>query len=540
MMVENRASLPKESPIPDARNVPVAEKAAVKEETVKADAKGQPTKTDDKSGSLHRPPPRRINMCKRVGTTGAVTAVSSLKPEVAAKLMPYQPKHVEALLKASLYGDVVFDGSDTGTGKTYAAIARCAQSGLRPFIVCPKVVISVWAKVCVYFGVVPLAIVNYETVRTGKQYADINATPLRRVPCKYVKADRKAGDGKMRYEWKVPENAIVIWDEVHKCKNPNSMNGRLLLSCPVRSLLLSATLCDRLGRFAVFGKMLNLFNTLEEVTKWEKELKAEGKTLHDTIFPKYGARMKKADHRELFQKNTITAELFDIDEKARKEVDEAYTQMRDIREEKRLGVEALTLTSAVAAIQEKEKTDKDTPLVRMLRERQRVELIRIPLLAAAARESIAKGESVIIFVNFQPTMDLLMRLLRTTCVVRGDQKFDEREACIAAFQSNKERVILCNNQAGGVGISLHDLHGGHPRVAIHSPSFSSEITIQCFGRADRAGAKTEIRQRLIFCRNTIEESICRKVQKKIGFVSTLNDGDLTAFNIEGIEKIGKD
>ena len=69
--------------------------------------------------------------------------------------------------------NVVLDGSDTGVGKTYTAIAVCKQLNLRPFIICPKTMIFTWNRVCEYYGVRPRAVVNYETVKLGKQYVSI-------------------------------------------------------------------------------------------------------------------------------------------------------------------------------------------------------------------------------------------------------------------------------------------------------------------------------------------------------------------------------
>ena len=51
-------------------------------------------------------------------------------------------------------------------------------------------------------------------------------------------------------------------------------------------------------------------------------------------------------------------------------------------------------------------------------------------------------------------------------------------------------------QAGGTGLSLHDVNGEHPRVSLISPSFSAIDLKQALGRIHRAGAKSPAVQKL--------------------------------------------
>ena len=95
-----------------------------------------------------------------------------LNDNVSKNILEYQRLHIMnliAALKKSPYS-VVVDGSSTGTGKTYTAIAVCAHLGLQPFIICPKNVISVWLSVCKKYNVVPKTIVNYEMIRGCHEY----------------------------------------------------------------------------------------------------------------------------------------------------------------------------------------------------------------------------------------------------------------------------------------------------------------------------------------------------------------------------------
>jgi superfamily II DNA or RNA helicase len=111
-------------------------------------------------------------------------------------------------------------------------------------------------------------------------------------------------------------------------------------------------------------------------------------------------------------------------------------------------------------------------------------------------------------------------------VVWGENKKDERDKNISNFQEDKNRVIIVNVKAGGAGLSLHDLNGNHPRLALISPTPSAVDLVQCLGRVWRVGGKTKALQKIIFVANTVEEEICEKVKMKIDNLSLINDGDL--------------
>jgi hypothetical protein len=59
--------------------------------------------------------------------------------------------------------------------------------------------------------------------------------------------------------------------------------------------------------------------------------------------------------------------------------------------------------------------------------------------------------------------------------------------------------MIANIKAGGTGVSLHDLHGNYPRVAIHFPTWSSIDFKQALGRIYRANAKSDARQIIVYC-----------------------------------------
>lgn len=93
---------------------------------------------------------------------------------------------------------------------------------------------------------------------------------------------------------------------------------------------------------------------------------------------------------------------------------------------------------------------------------------------------------------------------------------------MSRFQTNQTNVILCNIAAGGVGVSLHDTMGGHPRMSLISPTFNVKDYIQTLGRVHRAGAKSPVIQRVLVASKTIEEKIIDIMEKKRISLETLH------------------
>ena len=168
-------------------------------------------------------------------------------------------------------------------------------------------------------------------------------------------------------------------------------------------------------------------------------------------------------------------------------------------------------------------------------------MLKVPIFIDLANEALDNGYSIAIFVNFRETMEHLCKQLNTECVVHGQQTMAERQGCIDDFQSNKVNTIVAIMQAGSVAISLHDIHGGHPRMSLISPSFSGQDLVQALGRVHRANGKTPCFQRIIFCAKTFEEKISERVMEKLKNLSAINDGDFVGPNIktEQIDTVNK-
>jgi superfamily II DNA or RNA helicase len=432
-----------------------------------------------------------------------------LNTNISNLLFSYQRFHLINLINSINNNNIAFDGSSTGTGKTYTSIALCCQLRINPIIICPKGSRSMWKDVCDRFKINAISIINYELLRKCKMYDNND----KKVKCPFIS---KTEDDK--YVWNIenPKYTIIIFDEVHHCKNPNSKLGKILLSSKKKCkiLLLSATLYDKINDFIIFGYMLGLYKTMRAGKTWLKWIirqdikninKNEKSIMYDEIFPSYGSRMDIEDicNHSDFPRNTITTDCYDINIK-----DE---------DKKNLNLNI-------------KKLNKGMNLSEIIKIRQKIEKYKIPIIINEIIKYYELGKSIVVFINFINTLEAIKIKLDEHGleygIIQGGQTPEERINQTELFQYNKIRIIICTIQSGGESISLHDKFGTHPRISLISPSLSSIDIIQSLGRIYRMECKTPCLQKIIFCAGTYEQKISSIIKNKLDDINKLTDDDL--------------
>jgi superfamily II DNA or RNA helicase len=422
----------------------------------------------------------------------------------------YQVAHIDALVEAIRTHGVAKDGSDAGAGKTFCALFAAKKLGMDVFVACPKALVSSWRNCARDLGV-NATVINYEKLRTGNT--------------DYV---RKANKG---FRWDLLTNTLLVMDEDHYLGGQGTLTAKLAVYARhqrIPMLLLSATSADTPLKMWALGFCLGLHRLTDYwdwlskhgckrniFNGWEFDNGPLGKVhlkrLHAQIYGPYrvGSRICTADVPD-FPKGVDSADSYTVDKPA--QITAIYTK----------------LASALKELETKKEADVGLPLTMNLRARQEVELCKVPVLLELARNALAQGNSALVFVNFRETLTRVVDELAThnPAIVVGGQTDTERDDEVARFQSNQTRLAVCMIQAGGVGLSFHDIHGGHPRESIISPGWSATQLVQTMGRTVRDGAKTTSVRRLVFAANTIEDQICAAVKSKLGNLSMLNDGDL--------------
>lgn len=437
-----------------------------------------------------------------------------------AQLLPYQIQHTELLANAILKHSRALDTSDTGTGKTYCAVALCKKLNLQPFIICPKSVMTNWRDVCYQFNINVYGIVNYETFINGHYYQINNFKKKNQSLFLQIHSQYNYNFAKTIKEYNIypqciSDNVIFIFDEAHRVKNKESVNGHIYKKLSsynhIKILLISATIIDK----DIYTDLL--IHTFQ-LNKYEYSVKRNYLTrqeimekLHKTLFPEYGHRMRISQLRTtgFIKNNNILVKPIQMDN-----VNEIKRQYEIIK---------------IALHNLKRKREKANGLGLIIRALQSIELLKLPSFILLTEYYLSKNCSVALFFNYSSTLLQFTDYFNTQCVIQGSQSIIERQKHINSFNTDKSRLIVCNIKAGGVGLSLHDTIGNYPRVSLISPTWSAQDLLQVLGRIYRANCKTDCEQRILFCCDTFEEIVSNAIQSKIENIGLLNDGDIRSY-----------
>lgn len=407
----------------------------------------------------------------------------------------------DVLLQALRNHGGALDSSSVGTGKTLKAVEIVRDSGRPCFVICPKIVIPSWQGAFAEQGLPVPPVMNYEKLRTGN-------TPF--VSKKFKKV----------FTWNLEPGTLIIFDEVHKCKGETSINGALLKTAREQGypcLMLSATAAKNPGDMNAIGYVLGLHDGkafrswalrngcgLDHYRKLYFPIKSRPflDKLHAQIYPDRGHMISRQELAEFFSETSILTDPLDLgndDEIAR-----LYEEMEE----------------ELALLDQSSAKDKGaSALTARLRARQAVESLKVPAMVAMIEDYLEQGFSIACFLNFKSTIDAISSRIKVDHGriegVSSESELKMRNKTIEDFQSNNIRVVLANISAGGTGLNLHDTDGNFPRVALISPNDSAEEIAQVCGRIDRAGAKSNTLQRIVFAAGTVEMEVAKNFRKKL-------------------------
>jgi superfamily II DNA or RNA helicase len=480
-----------------------------------------------------------------------------VRAEIEAKLREWQIEPARKLLDCVQRGEVGFDTSDTGTGKTFVASAIAAQLAEPCLVVCPKIAVSQWHRAMRHFDDV-VSVIGWEHLRTGRTpfgrwenglpgpvaerttFVCVNCQQVvesqacyahpRGIHCVRPRVARHRY-GNFAF---APEVKLVIFDEFHRANGRDSLNSELPIAAHrqrKKILCLSATPATSPLHFRALGYLLGLHN-LDDFYDWARHYgcrphpqfrgfhwmvgAAEQTRIMRVLNAEMASRSVHITTAEIpgFPARTIEPQLFDLPEEETAEMISLQTELKE----------------SLEALERRQSLDKNPehPLTVILRARQKIELLKVPIVAELGQDSLDKGMSVVWFVNFRQTIDELRKRFPNAGVIDGSVTGDARDEVVEAFQSNALRELIVNCEAGGIALSLQDLHGGHPRDGIAMPVFSAVTFIQFTGRLPRDGGKSPVRYRIVLAAGTLDERIYRKLGAKMNNLQALVDEDFTS------------
>jgi SNF2 family DNA or RNA helicase len=326
---------------------------------------------------------------------------------------------------------------------------------------------------------------------------------------------------------------IVAIDEIHKCKNPSSQQGKGILKIqPEIRIAMSGT--------PLMNTPLDLFIILRWLG-YEKHAFYAFKN-HYCIMGGYGGydvvgykNMPELQERvDSIMLRRLKDDVLDLPEKVY--IDE-YVEMTGKQEQIYREVSA----SIKANIDKIKMTNN--PLAELIRMRQAtgytgilsstiLESAKIDRLEEIVEESVANNRKVVIFSNWtQMTTPIYNRLCKNYkgVIITGETDDVDRQVNVNHFQNNPEcKFIIGTIGAMGTGLTLT---AGTVVVFMDEP-WTMANKQQAIDRCHRIGTKSNITIYTIMCKNTIDERIHDIVEKKGMIADAIIDGKVVGNKTE--------
>ena len=144
-------------------------------------------------------------------------------------------------------------------------------------------------------------------------------------------------------------------------------------------------------------------------------------------------------------------------------------------------------------------------------------------------ESLEDTEKFLVFAHHKEMMDAVFDTLKKDCKMKNVLRIDgstapkARAECVEKFQGDDScRVAVLSITAAGVGLTLTKA----TTVLFAELNWTPGILKQAEDRAHRIGQKCDVLIKYLIARNTIEEDIWDKIEKKIDTLSLLLDNKL--------------
>lgn len=434
-----------------------------------------------------------------------------------SNLLEHQIGAVTELVRLQNANRVSLDASDMGVGKTYVGAALIRHFDEPTLVVCPPSVIPAWERAGEIMGV-EFDCIGYEMLRTGR------TNFISKKLVEFTKLDGTRAKYN-RFEW-APEVKSVFFDEAHRCNGQTSDQSKLLIRAKAqgkRIHMMTATPAESPLKMKAMGYALGLFNS---PTAWWNWCQRNGckkgyfggykfggtpdervqvmHRLNSLLFPHRGIRLRISDLPE-FPEVARTVELIGLPRKDAAKMTALYEEM----------------AGELQAIDAKGLGENEA--IRLMRQRQTVEMLKVPALVEMVEDGLSQNMSVALFVNFKDTIKALSARLKTDCIIWGDNTAAQNEANRLRFQRNESRKILVITDAGGVGIDLHDITGWYPVLGLYNPGWNVTAFMQALGRIHRSGAKSKAIIKILFADKTPEMKVFKQLGGKVNNLEGLRD-----------------
>lgn len=461
----------------------------------------------------------------------AITAAQSILP---MELYDWQEPHFERvksiLSKRMFYADV----TQMGLGKTIVGCQLAKTLGLDLLVVGPLTVETNWAKTAYRCDVKLLGFLSYEGLRSTKNHQPSHGLLVRR-------------DGKLtvfqatdKFRDMVKDGVLLIFDESQKAKNESEQaHACQALACAITLLtpeqtksrvgFLSGTPFDKEEHAVSFYRAVGLLQE-ERLGVWDIQTRTTSYEGIDKLHERFKLMFK--DNPNLWEVSAQYKQIRDNKERIgqiRKKLyqwlikivaKECFSSMVAPKIEFPLDIKSgyywlepeakKQVEGYFADLMERLKHDpnKDTVkfdtagLAALGYFMEKIEFTMAPTFARLAKEVLERDPraQVAIFLNYHRAIDLVKELLAeyNPLSLTGKDPGKKRPKIMDTFQNAESRVIVAGLTVGGIGVNLHDTHGGRRRYALISPDYKSISLHQAVYRVHRVGSKSPAVVRLVF------------------------------------------
>lgn len=378
---------------------------------------------------------------------------------------PY--KHQKDGVQFLLSRDGCILADDMGLGKTYQSIIAALESGAeRVLIVCPSAVKINWEREINYFQCTDTSIIDGKRWEPAK-FTIINYDILKNFHAiaGVTHKDLKAEDIYWGEQHLVNQNFdLVIIDEAHYLKDPNSIRGSIMKDLCVKFNIPKVWL---LTGTPVANRPEDFYNLLALIKApiakdWMFYVKryCEARSFYKT--QKNGKKRKiwltnGASNLDELAKRTrnnylrrLKTEIDDMPEKTLVPVIHKMTKQQE-KEYEEIWDEYLLERKRL-----KKKGNVDKELVELILLRQYIAKITISKTIEMAENALEQDQKVIIFTNFTDELMTLKKHFGDQAVIHyGEMNDNDKQLSVDQFQQNpNKRVFIGNIKSAGVGITL--------------------------------------------------------------------------------------
>lgn len=323
--------------------------------------------------------------------------------------------------------------------------------------------------------------------------------------------------------------AIIVCDESHKLKNPESLISTVVRHVPasVKMLFTTATPFQRVvdGRYLVEGcSVVTKYNMLPATLTTSPAILREIAYPKDTAeySPTATQRLREALEPYIVElKNvkfkhptkTVCSTIYFATSEERRIYEDAYNEYLRVLRQKRGDFSG---------------HGRMAILVAMRKFQQKAELLRCPQIADRCVKAVAADKQVIVASNYLDTLrSVWTRLVKQHGVlperisyIVGGQNERTRQEMIDKFQRGDSDYCLFTMTSGGVGISLHhDRPTTKPRYIVLPPTWSAIDLVQALGRGHRLTSLSPTVQEILWYGDTIEDKVKLVVERKVKCLS---------------------